>query len=62
MPHSTGYREQFSLNNTDLRNYWYMDYMQELCETATYHVNAIAVQQVTLQHVVRQSRCLSRPM
>ena len=30
--------------------------------TAAYHVNAIAAQQVALQHVARQSRCLSRPV
>ena len=28
-----------------------MDYMQESRATAAYHVNAIAVQQVALQHV-----------
>ena len=30
--------------------------------TAACHVNAIAAQQVALQHVARQSRCLSRPV
>ena len=36
----------------------YMDYMQESLATAAYHVNAIAAQQVALQHVARQSPCL----
>ena len=39
-----------------------MDYMEESRATAAFHVNAIAAQQVALQHVARQSRCLSRPV
>ena len=52
----------FFLKNTDLRNWRYMDYMHESRATAACHVNAIAVQQVALQHVARQSRCLSPPV
>ena len=37
-------------------------HMQESRATAAYHVNAIAAQQVALQHVTRQSRCLSGPV
>ena len=52
----------FFLKNTDLRNCRYMDYMQESRATAACHVNAIVAQQVALQHVAPQSRCLSRPV
>ena len=58
----TGCREQFALKNTDLKNCKYMDYMQESRMTAACHVNAIATQQIALQHVVRQSCWLSRPV
>ena len=40
----------------------YMDYMEESRATAACHVNAFAAQQVPLQHVARQSHCLSRPV
>ena len=59
---STGCREQFYLKNADLKNFLNMDYMQESRGTTAYYVNAIAVQQVALQHVACQSRCLSGPM
>ena len=52
----------FFLKNTDLRNCRYMDYMQESRATAACHIKAIAAQQVALQHVAPQSRCLSRPV
>ena len=64
LPRGTCCREQypqFSQKNTDLKNCQYMDYMRESRKIAPYHVNAIAPQQVALQHVARQLRCLSRP-
>ena len=52
----------FFLKNTDPRNCRDMNYMQESRMTAAYHVNAIAAQQVALQYIARQSRCLSPPV
>ena len=39
LPRNAGRHEQF-FKNTDRRNCWYMDYMQELSTAAAYHVNA----------------------